>query len=54
MFLCDIDHWDWIMSRSRRRLKLPRAPLPKQKGGAHKLKTKVLDRKRKHKGKEDV
>lgn len=39
------------MSRPSKRSKprLPRAPLPRQTGGAHKVKTKVLHRKRKHK-----
>lgn len=33
----------------RKKLNLPRVPLPRQRGGSHKVKTKVLDRKRKHK-----
>lgn len=36
-----------------KKLKLPRAPLPKQTGGAHRRKNKVLDRKKKHKKAED-
>lgn len=31
------------------KIKLPRAPLPKKIGGPHKLKNKILDRKKKHK-----
>lgn len=33
-----------------KKLRLPRAPLTRQTGGAHKVKTKALHRKRKHKG----
>ena len=33
--------------------RLPRAPLPRQTGGVHKVKTKVKHRKRKHKGYDD-
>jgi hypothetical protein len=33
----------------REKLKLPRAPLPRKTGGAHKRKNKVLPRKAKHK-----
>ena len=32
---------------------LPRAPLPRQTGGAHKVLTKVLPRKAKHKKREE-
>lgn len=41
------------MTRMNVKPKLPRAPLPKQTGGAHRLKTKVLDRKAKHKKRGD-
>jgi len=34
--------------------KLPRAPLPRQTGGPHKLKTKILFRKAKHKKREEA
>jgi hypothetical protein len=37
------------MPKPARKPRLPRAPLPKQTGGAHKLKTKQLPRKQKHK-----
>jgi hypothetical protein len=33
---------------------LPRAPLPRQTGGAHKVKTKVLPRKAKHKRRDET
>jgi hypothetical protein len=33
--------------------RLPRAPLPRQTGGAHRVKKDVLFRKRKHKNKEE-
>ena len=34
---------------SKKKLNLPRAPLPKQIGGVHKVKTKIKLRKAKHK-----
>lgn len=37
---------------ARNRPALPRAPLPRQKGGAHRVKTKVGPRKAKHKGRQ--
>lgn len=45
----------WLVRGAVGRLRLPRlprAPLPKQTGGAHRVKTKVLARKAKHKKKE--
>lgn len=36
-----------------RKPKLPRAPLPKQTGGAHKVKTRTIPRKAKHKKRGD-
>lgn len=39
-----------VKRKTKKDLNLPRAPLPKQTGGAHRTKKKVLERKRKHKG----
>lgn len=46
---------NWLLADPARRLiaMLPRVPLPRQTGGMHKVKTKTLHRKRKHKGVED-
>lgn len=41
------------MRKRKRKLNLPRAPLPKQVGGAHRVLKDVPYRKRKHKGREE-
>jgi len=46
---------DWLLADPAARIiaMLPRVPLPRQTGGMHKVKTKTLHRKRKHKKAEE-
>jgi len=41
------------MKKPKAKLPLPRVPLPRQTGGAHKTRKRELARKRKHKGREE-